>query len=122
MDMKKLSLPVVALGLGISIGAGGAKIATAPIQVSAKATQLRMLADGQLALGIAVKIGAGQALREIVWGANGENPRLDGRSIDDVTATELGKSATVFNRTCADSMMKLADRLSQADAPKGGGK
>jgi hypothetical protein len=111
MDSKKTHAAAVALG--VLLGAGSIQAVGDAHAVSAQVMHLRMLGDGQLALGVLVKIGSGTAGRELVWDAKGGNPRLNGKPIKDEAAARLGAAATSFAASCAIETPKLADRLGQ---------
>src|SRR5258706_14016942 len=111
MDPRKTHAGSIALGALLGAGSVGAmKDAHA---VSVQAVQLRMLGDGQLALGLAVKVGVASTGRELVWNAKGGNPRLNGVPIKDGDAAKLGVAAAAFADLCKGIMPALANRLSQ---------
>lgn len=111
MDKKKTVSSAAALIFAFAAGAGAQKVASPSFEISAKVTTVRILGDGQIAVGVLAKVGTATVDRELVYDKTGENPRLNGVPIEDEGAVELGKAAAALSVVCDESMKKLADRM-----------
>lgn len=91
--LKKAQL-AAALICGLVAGAGGQQIIS-PVSTTARVFNLRLGADGSLAVGVTVQPNKGLPFgREIVW--KDGHAFLDGEPLESVQVSEVGKAAVAF--------------------------
>ena len=111
---KKKKVPATLIGalvVGLAAGAGGDKLLSPSYETSAKFAVARLLGDGQMAVDVVVKVGAGNASRQLVFDSNGGTPRLNGMPIKDSDAEELGKATVTYMKTAQGHLDKLKNTL-----------
>ncbi len=81
-------------------------------EITARATELRLLEGGHLALSVIVRIGMAQTLRALIFDSSGA-VYLDGLPLDDDNAKALCKTATAFSDSVNKLIPALSERLSR---------
>jgi hypothetical protein len=96
MANRTLWLTPAAIAAAIAAGAGADRLAVVTYDTSAKATEVRLLGDGQIGVTLETRIGDCTSSRELVFNADGTRPRLNGRDVDDGDSRAIGQAVAAF--------------------------